>query len=210
LLLFAGESEYYISPINGSYFFTPQWGIDLNVSFVMPAMAKRSDVETQLQREVANQFYLKDFAIVREEAPKIFFNVGAVYRIDRGSYFLMPKLSISTLSLDLSPVSFLLKEKNTNTYIHKKYQSEDLNKTYVGANLTLMGGYKLSKRFSVLAEVSGSWHQLKAKVVEVSVDAYSLIRTDSDHPLNKAYYGFNAGLGIMFMLNRNFQTLSKD
>jgi hypothetical protein len=202
-LFSGGVSDKYIAPMNVSYFFKEKWGVDVSMALVIAADGKRYNLESQIERQYANQYYLKNLKIVRDESPKILFNVGAVYRIEKDRYFLMPRLGVSMLSLDVSPVTFTLKERNTNTYLQKEYRSKNFNRTHVGANLALMGGWKIIRRLSVVAEVSGSWHSLHSSVVETSENWYTLERSQLTHDFNVPYGGLNLGIGLMFTLNGN-------
>jgi len=202
------DQSYYLQFISVSYFFHKHWGVEFNYQGCSSNQisTKGNNFIQSMKSEYGEEYFVSpstgatidNYNIISGNFDRGF--IGIIYRFESNHIFFYPKFSLGVTSFYTDWGMVFLKEKNSNGVTKVSYTSGNRpNDNFIIAP-ALSIGYKLSKRFSISADLQTSYYKTDITFVKTTSDLFTGLSVDEQNEYKKNIFNFSLGMGILFTI----------
>lgn len=164
LIMLNDKPTFHVQYFGFAYFFTKHWGVeaDLHVNYQTQKMKenKQNDLKQRIFDEFEDNYFIENKWFLSPKTTSDFScSLGIVYRIESGSFYFYPKLSVGFKSINVETERLMLKQKNSHNLLELQYaiDNKDIDDFIVYPfSLSTSIGYKLNKKLRLNIDVATS------------------------------------------------------
>jgi|SRR5690554_770572 len=203
------DYSFYLQFISGSYFFSQNWGVEMNIQFNFSRnISRRLDrFNAQIQSEYGDDYFVNpnstawyyDEDILTGSFPRMY--LGLVYRIEIPKYILLPKLFIGLTGVYPDRGSAYLKEKGSHTTLELSYKQDKKSGDQFTIAPGISFGYRLSKRFVVNFDLLYSYFKTDFEFIKETRNTFTEEVWAETIDYKKDIHTVSMGVGLIIELN---------
>jgi len=200
-----GEQSLSLQAITLGVFWNKHWGVEFTYQLNISKKARKLSDRFQqaLEEQYGSQYYVSSRPAYSFYDAGLFGShlehgmLGVMYRMEKGRFYLQPKLSIGITSFNVNSELRYLKEKETNnvSMIHYNGGSTLKNQLMLAAATGM--GYKLNEKFAVNLDLQTSWSKSNFNIYKTMTDQNTGAGSGETITYKKDLLTFTPLIGIM-------------
>ena len=195
----------YIQFLSVNYFFNQKWGIEFTYQIGKSdnTLGRSDRFYSAIDEHYNSKYYISNNAGFDDTAIIEKGYIGAVYRIEKRSYIILPKLLISSTSFYTDWGEAKLKEKGSHHILDVSYSAGDRRlKEYFNIIPAITFGYRISNKFFVNIDFFYSYFKSNIEFIKETRDVFSRDTTTKKFNYKKGIHNVSIGFGLIYEIKR--------
>lgn len=200
------RNSVYLQFISGTYFFNSNWGAGLSMIHNVAGQSNtwNARFDRSIEAAYGSQYYIDNISYEEYSSSArslgLRFVMGPAYKIESGKVVFIGRLYGGLTLYSTESRQYILKEKNSNEILNKRYGSNVVGRISWVINPSVSVGYRIFRRIMLSADIGYTGYSLSPSFKETTVRESTGEITTQFYSYNSFVQEINLGVGVSVIL----------